>query len=139
MSQWGRIKLNLDAGNQFTNAESDVEPLESEGTLRTFEGMTVGGIFDLSFIKASVLEVKRLVIEAADASTWALQVEVTKAGGTEIRTLVSNTDFVSTPNQQVWHADPDRRVIDQSNEDKLFLITTGASGAMFFDLLVSSW
>jgi len=139
MSQWGRVKFNLDAGNQFTNAESDVEPLdETDDTLRVFEGMTVGGIFDLSFIQASVVAIKRLVIDAANAGTWALQLETTTEAGTELRTLVSDGDFLATPNQQIWHpAMP--VVIDQAHGDKLVLITTAATGAMIADLLVSSW
>jgi len=138
MSQWGRIKLNMAAGNDFTNAESDVEPEEDQGELRTYLGMTQGGIFDLSFIQASVLEIKRLVIEAGDAATWELQLEVTREGGTEIRTLVQNTDFSGSPNQQVWYP-TEAIVVDQAHGDKLVLITTAASELMLADLLVSSW
>jgi hypothetical protein len=139
MSQWGRIKLNLDAGNQFTDAEADVEATEDSGTLRTFVGMTVGGRFDLSFIRAGVLEIKRLIIDAGNATTWQLQVEVTTEAGTESRILIQDTDFVATPNQQIWHADPDRRIVDVAHGDKLFLVTTGATQAMSADLILSSW
>ena len=137
MSQWGRIKLNMDAGNQFTAAESDVEAAETDGVLRTFLGMTVGGVIDLSFIKASVLDLKRLVIDAGNAATWDLQLEVTTAAGTSVRTLASETDF-TVPNAAVWHP-PTPILVDQSNGDRLILVTTGATNAMTADFLLSSW
>lgn len=144
MSQWGRIKLNLDAGNQFTDVAASAAPGESEGPLRTHLGLSAGGQFDFSFVKfgtsdkTAVVELRQFTFDLGDATTWDLQLKTSAEGGDLLITILSEADFIAVPNMRVW-VPQEPVVIDQGNGDQLVLVTTGATTVLFAEAVVSGW
>lgn len=127
-----KISQLINAGDQFNQQSPDQDP-KQEGSIREYENLSAGGLFDF---KNTIPYVgRRIVLDLGDADDWHVYLRVEKPDDSHTKiTLYEKSDFSSN---QVSISD--KPLFQLNGGDAILLSTSGASEELFASITATRW